>query len=358
MRSSQSLHPLPISHHISQPNPFSSAYNTIQPPAHLLHGASPLHPLSDHDVSIGSDNLDDSIIIDSPIASSSSHQITRQKPTEPSPSLRTSRSSHSLPVTFASLRIADERERCSYDCGLLPSYASHLKTTSIRRHLPLNQTHPQRDVEGKAPAQSTAPDLPNWYQSVNARRERIRAIPRPALPEAGLRLRLIRITSATSLVPDLGARMQDLLHREIRAFMLREELALLQHLNPKKNSVLTALPLNIPEGLCSRGRKRRWSGSPDRAVEAIRKKARTTPVSLNSERYSHSRSLDPRRSLSVRSFHRTHSTSLSDEEEDEARGRVWMESLGRRSHPPDLRKALLLHSLTSTLDDPYVMAFR
>lgn len=251
------------------------------------------------------------------------------------------------PPPYLSIWLANEREQAAFNKGELPLYVDHLATPVISplgteeiRHAPLMEIENYGEEVRKREATS-----PNWYRTSTSHTSRRTTLPpQMTVSEAGLRLRLIRIASASSLSPQLGVIMQDLLHREIRAAMYRQEFALLSRFGSKDHC-------SEPSHLAAkhrRGTKRLLESSQThtQSSEGVRKKLKMALVS------------PPRNSLfALRTVDEALHVQPSRDppyvsdfvDEDVISEHAWTESMARRNHYQDLGKSLLLQSVVNAM---------
>lgn len=314
-----------------------------RPPYHLLHGPSPLN----HSATYVPE--EDTVII------AHARRPPRRPPSWPGAVKRyegpaTKNLRYRAPPPHLSIFQADSRERIAFQQGLLPPYAKHLATPAIS---PVGKEETQWalmeiDEAGEEEQKRVAATYPNWYRTPTSPKSRRTILPpQMTVSEAGLRLRLIRIASACSLFPQLGAHMQDLLHKEIRAAMYREELSLLSHFDAKERRTSKSLP--DVSNRSTRGTKRGLE-SEDRppSPEGLRKKLRMAAASVPRPRPLVAQTVEE--ILCVQPD-RDPPYSSDFMDEDEILERAWMESMTRRNHRTDLRKNLLLQSILDCVSD-------
>jgi hypothetical protein len=335
-----------------EPKSYSVCFQCVlHPPKHLLHGPSPLF-----ESVVPSSMSDIGVIVVTP--GPSAPAPTPRKSTwsgarriYEGPVTRTIRSP--TPPPHLSILQADRRERIAFQQGVLPPYAEHLATPVIS---PLNEEETM-DVDQSSDEErghDTAA-CPNWYQSpTSSKPRRMTLPPQMTVSEAGLRLRLIRIASACMLVPQLGAYMQSLLHKEIRAAMYREELALLSHFSKNSRSIQASLT-NEQGRWRSKGTKRSLPTSQGHTLttlKGVRKKMKTALIT-----HPRPRSFDPQAVEDILCVQpNRHPLYMSDfMNEDEILERAWMECMSRRHHSSDLRKSVLLQSAVCSLAHPHGM---
>ena len=235
------------------------------------------------------------------------------------------------PPPHLSLWQADRRERTEFYRGQLPPYFMYLAVAAIS---------PLEDVEMDSPSSEDAVlnasidvQFPNWYRrpSSSSPPSPRRTLPRPFLePEAGLRLRHVRIASACTLFPELAVVMQTLLNKEIKAAMQREEMDLLAQIQN-----VASRPAAGPRGI----KRRRSDGCPPSQSERTMKKLRVAAVTTSKPNFFVRRSYAELVALQPERSHLYASDFLDEEEILE---RAWFESMTRRVPRPDLRKSLLL----------------
>lgn len=340
---------------LATPTPSGSApacaQRVLHPPYHLLHGRSSL-PQS---IVLSTTNDDGFKYITNTAEPHPSTPYSQRWPGAykiyegPAPK----HCRYRAPPPHLSIWQADNRERAAFHSGLLPPYAKHLAAPAIS---PLNEEEMKYalmeiDEAGEEERRHEAIAYPNWYRTPTSPKSRRTILPpQMTVSEAGLRLRLIRIASACSLFPQLGANMQDLLHKEIRAAMYREELALLSHLG-RKNSATEPPSLDAQDHRGPWGTKRSFAASQGQvqSVEGVRKKMKIAMVNAPRPRPFTSRTVED--ILDVQpSRDPPYMSDFMDE--DEILERAWMESMTRRNHKSDLRKSLLLQSVVNAMNRP------
>lgn len=320
----------------------------LHSPLHLLHEPSPLRSSLDRPLA----NDKDLIVADigvRPSQPSTSRWPGGRRYYE-GPSAKNLR--YRAPPPHLSIWQADNRERAAFQQGVLPPYEKHLAAPAIS---PLNEEETKYklmeiDEASEEERKHEAATHPNWYRTPTSPKSRRTTLPpQMTVSEAGLRLRLIRIASACSLFPQLGADMQNLLHKEIRAAMYREELELLSHFGTESNPAHS--PAHDRRG--PRGIKRSLAAlqGQTQTVEGVRKKMKVALANPPRPRPFTPRTVEE--ILEVRpNRDPPYMSDFMDEEE--ILERAWMERMTRRNHVHDLRKSLLLHSVVSSISQPNI----
>ncbi|KAF8339669.1 uncharacterized protein EI90DRAFT_3037416 [Cantharellus anzutake] len=259
---------------------------------------------------------------------------------------------------YLSFWVADHREREAFWHGRHPPYAAYLASPTMKSLPNLGIATPvtnqvDMDIDGeRAPCGST---YPNWHGTREMPSNSTRSsLPKPVLnPEAGLRLRQLRITSARSLFPQLAGEMQLLLYKEIRAAMEREEIALLSNdrfpsaVSKERSASLSTTVSSGEYITATRGVKRAYASGPmccGRNEDRAKKKFRATLA-----RSSRPASVVPQTIEKVvyTSAGRPHLYATLYLDEEGILERSWADSMMHRNPPVDLRKIVLCASLRS-----------
>ncbi|KAF9516946.1 hypothetical protein BS47DRAFT_1340250 [Hydnum rufescens UP504] len=288
-------------------------------PSHFLHGPSPLRQCV-----LALENSKDQ----SPhVASRPPTRWRGARRLYEGPRLLKDVECHRLPPHL-SLWQADRRERAAFFRGQHPPYFMCLSEVAIC---------PIKDVEMACPSSdetmsSVDTQHPDWCPpSSHSERPPRWTLPRPLLdPEAGLRLRHIRIASACTLFPQLAVAMQTLLNKEIKAAMQREEMDLLAQIQN-----VTSRPSLGPRGL----KRPRSDVGPTSQSERMLKKLRMAAVTASKPHPFVRRSFTELVAMQPQRSHLYASDFLA---ENEILERAWIESMMGRVQGVDLRKAFLL----------------